>query len=342
MGRRRAGTALVLALAAAALLPGRAAAHAGFTAPAATSFLARLGSVPAGLDARIVDGDQRLWLRASPQLTAYVLGFEGEAYLRFSPAGVAVNVHSPAYYLNRPRPLKPPAGLDPGTPPLWKQLSSGHTYSWHEDRLHALAAAARTPGSAYVGRWTVPVLAGGTMTSISGTLWHADAPSLVWFWPVAVLLACLAALLRLRDPRLDAAAMSVLAAFTLGAATLGRLGRELVGRPTVSTGQLLLVALTCAVAAGLAVLYLRREWRVVAAAAIAVLGVYQGLALVGTLLHGFVLSVLPAWLERAATTTALAAGTGLFVIVVAGATHHDGAARAAAARRRGARPQPQR
>jgi hypothetical protein len=342
VGRRRAGAALVLALAAAALLPGRASAHAGFTAPAATSFLARLGSVPAGLDARIVDGDQRLWLRASPRLTAYVLGFEGEAYLRFSPAGVAVNVHSPAYYLNRPRPLKTPAGLTPGTPPLWKQVTSGHTYSWHEDRLHALAAAARAPGSSYVGRWTVPVLAGGTMTSISGTLWHADDPSLVWFWPVAVLLACLAALLRLRDPRLDAAAMNVLAAVTFGAATLGRLGRELVGRPTVSTGQLLLVALTCAVAAGLAVLYLRREWRVVAAAAIAVLGVYQGLALVGTLLHGFVLSVLPAWLERAATTTSLAAGAALFVIVIAGATQHGGAARTAAARRGRASPQPQR
>ena len=342
MARRRAGAALVLALAAAALLPGRASAHAGLTPPAATSFRAKLSSVPAGIDARIVDGDQRLWVRASPGLTAYVLGLEGEPYLRFSPAGVAVNVHSPTYYLNRRRPLKPPAGVNPGAPPLWKQLSSGHTYTWHEGRLHALAAAARTPGSAYVGRWSVPVLAGGTMTSISGTLWHADDPSLVWFWPVAVLLACLAALLRLRDPRLDAAAMNVLAAVTLVAATLGRLGRELVGRPTVSTWQLLLVALTCAVAAGLGLLYLRREWRALAAAAIAVLGIYQGLALVGTLLHGFVLSVLPAWLERAAATTSLAAGAGLLVIVVAGAAQPDGAIRTAAARRGRADPQPQR
>ena len=324
------------------MLPGRASAHAGVTAPAATSFLARLGSVPAGLVARIVDGDQRLWLRASPRVTAYVLGFEGEAYLRFSPAGVAVNVHSPAYYLNRPRPQTPPAGLTPGTPPLWKRISSGHTYEWHEDRLHALAATARTPGSAYVGRWTVPVLVGGTMTSVSGTLWHADDPSLVWFWPIAVLLGCLAALLRLRDPRLDAVAAAVLAAVTLAAATIGRLGRELVGRPTVSTGQLLLVALTCGVTAGLAALYLRREWRALAGAAIAVLGIYEGLALVGTLLHGFVLSVLPAWLERAAATTSLAAGVGLFVIVVAGATLPAGEARSGAVRRGRAEPRPQR
>jgi hypothetical protein len=316
----RAAGVLALVFAAAALLPGRASAHAGVTAPAATSFLARLGSVPAGLDARIVDGDQRLWLRASPRLTAYVLGFEGEAYLRFSPEGVAVNVHSPAYYLNRLRPLTPPAGLTPGTRPVWKQVSTGHTYEWHEDRLHALAAAARAPGAAYVGRWTVPVLVGGTMTRISGTLWHADDPSLVWFWPIAVLLGCLAALLRLREPRLEAATGAVLAGVTLVAATIGRLGRELYGRPTVSAGQMLLVAVTCAVAVGLVVLYLRREWRALACAVIAVLGIVQGLALVGTLLHGFVLSVLPAWLERAAAATSLAAGAGLLVIVVAGAT----------------------
>ncbi len=337
MLRRSAGLAAA-ALVAAAALPAGASAHAGATAPAATSFLARVSSVPRGLEARVVDGDQRLWLRASPDVTAYVLGFAGEPYLRFSPGGVAVNTHSPAYFLNRARPRTPPAGLGPATPPLWKTVSRGHTYEWHEDRLHALAAVARSPGSSFVGRWTIPVLAGGTMTRISGTLWHANDPSLLWFWPVVVLLACLAALLRLRDPRLDTIAAAALAAVALGAATLGRLGRELVGRPTVSGWQLVLVALTCAVAAALALLYLRREWRAVAGGVIAVLAIYQGAALAGTLLHGFVLSVLPAWLERAAATTSLAAGAGLLVIVLAG----GGEARREAARPAAAPPQPQR
>ena len=338
----RAAVVLALLAAAAGVLPGRASAHAGLTAPAATSFVARIGSVPAGLEARVVDGDQRLWLRASPRLTAYVLGFEGEAYLRFSPAGVAVNVHSPAYYLNRTRPLKPPATLGPGTVPLWKPVSRGHTYSWHEDRLHSLAAAARTPGSSYVGRWTIPVLTGGGMTSITGGLWHADPPSRIWFWPIVVVLACLAAVLRLRDRRRDAVAAAVLAAAALGAATLGRLGRELYGRPTVSTGQLALVALTCAVAAALALLYLRPTWRALAGTVIAALGIYQGLALVGTLLHGFVLSVLPAWLERAAAVTSLAAGIGLLVVVIAGVAFPSGEARDEEGPPARARPQPQR
>jgi len=338
----RAAAVLASIAAVAGVLPGRASAHAGLTAPAATSFVARIGSVPAGLEARVVDGDQRLWLRAAPGLTAYVLGFEGEAYLRFSPAGVAVNVHSPAYYLNRPRPLAVPRGLGPATVPLWKQVSHGHVYEWHEDRLHSLAAAARTPGSSYVGRWTIPVLADGRMTSITGGLWHADAPSRVWFWPVLVVLGCLAAVLRLRDPRLDAIAAAALAAAGLGAATLGRLGRELYGRPTVSTGQLLLVALTCAVAAALALLYLRPVWRAPAGAVIAALAIYQGLALGGTLLHGFVLSVLPPWLERAAAATSLAAGVGLLVVVIAGSAFRGGEAQDEGATPARARPQPQR
>jgi hypothetical protein len=339
---RRASGLLLLALAGAVVLPARASAHAGVTAPAATSYLARISSAPAGVEAKVIDGDQRLWLRVPAGRTLVVLGLRGAPYLRFSAHGIEVNTRSPTYFLNRVRPLTVPAGVGPRTPPAWKRLTSAHSTSWHEDRLHALAATARAPGSAYVGRWTVPVLAGGSITGISGTLWHADDPSLVWFWPVVVVLGCLGALLRVRDPRLEAASMNVLAAVTLGAATLGRLGRELVGRPTVSTWQLLLVALTCAVAAGLAVLYLKREWRALAAAAIAALGVYQGLALVGTLLHGFVLSVLPAWLERAAAITSLAAGAGLFVIVVAGATQPDGAVRAATAARGRADPRPQR
>ena len=56
----RASLALAVALTAAGLLPSRASAHAGLIAPAATSYLARISAEPAGVDAKIVDGDQRL------------------------------------------------------------------------------------------------------------------------------------------------------------------------------------------------------------------------------------------------------------------------------------------
>jgi hypothetical protein len=251
---RRASALLLIGLGAAGLLPARASAHAGLTAPAATSFLARISSVPRGVEARVVDGDQRLWLRVEPPHAAVVLGLRGEPYLRFDARGVAVNTRSPTYFLNRPLPRVVPAGLGPNTPPAWKLVAVAHSTSWHEDRLHAAALAAHSSTTRYLGRWVVPLVVDGKRTWVDGNLWQAPRPSLLWFWPLVLLLACVPALLRLRDAGLEAAAAGTLAALALAAATLGRLGRELYGRPTVSAGQLVLAGSTCLVAAGLGLL----------------------------------------------------------------------------------------
>jgi hypothetical protein len=301
-------------------MPGRAAAHVGVTAPAATSYLARISSVPRGIEAKVVDGDQRLWLRVSPSLDVVVVGLRGEPYLRFSADGIEVNTRSVTYYLNRARAASLPPGLGSGTPPAWKRVTTAHSTSWHEDRLHALALAAHAAGTRYLGRWSVPLLVDGRRASIIGGLWQARRPSLLWFWPLALLGACLPALLRLRDagPRFERVTVAVLAGLALAAATLGRLGRELFGRPSVSSGQLALVALTCVVASGLALLWLRGEWRAVAGTLIGVLSLYQGLALFGALRNAYVLAAIPAWAERAAASVSLAAGIGLLVVTLVG------------------------
>jgi hypothetical protein len=268
-----------------------------------------------GLEAKVIDGDQRLWLRARPNVTAVVLGFQGEPYLRFTAGGIAANTRSPTYYLNRSRPLVPPH-VSANAAPIWRLVSHARSYSWHEDRLHALAATALAPGSSYAGGWAVPLLVNGKRTQIRGGLWHADHPSLIWFWPIVTLLASLPALIRLRRPRLDAAVMSALALATLSASTTARLGRELYGRPTVSRWQLAVVAATCLFAVVVAWMYVRPEWRWIGAMLIAVTGMYQGVVLVGTLLNGFVLAVLPPVLERITTITALAGGAGLFALLL--------------------------
>lgn len=262
-----------------------------------------------------MDGDLRLWVRPAAGVTATVLGFVGEPYLRFSSAGIAVNTHSPAYFLNRQLPLVVPRGLGPRTPPRWRRIAAGPAYSWHEDRLHSLAAAARAPGSAYVGRWTIPLVLDGKRTAISGGLWHVPNPPLVWFWPIVVVLACLPALTRLRRGRLDAAVVGGLAAITLASATAARLGRELYGRPTVSGWQLVGVVLTCVLAVALAWLALRGRWREIVLGAIGLAGIYEGFALLAMLEHGFVLAALPAALERSLTVAALAGGAGLLLVL---------------------------
>jgi hypothetical protein len=313
---RRASLALVVALAAAGLFAGRASAHAGLTAPAATSYLARISAVPRGLEAKVVDGDQRLWLRVSPGVVAVVLGLRGEPYLRFSSREVAVNARSATYYLNRARPGVVPPALIRSTPPVWKRIASGRSTSWHEDRLHALALAAHPSGNSFLGRWGVPVVVDGRRTAITGGLWHAARPSLLWFWPLLLVLACVPALLRLRDARLDAHAATGLAALALAAATAARLGRELYGRPTVSTWQLVLAGGSCVVAVALFVLVLRRNWRSAAAGAIGIVAVYQGLALLAVLRNGYVLAAIPAWAERTSTVLSLASGAALLVVVI--------------------------
>jgi hypothetical protein len=317
---RRASVALALALVTAGLLPGRASAHVGVTAPAATSYVARITSLPPQIEAKVVDGDQRLWLRVSASLDVVVVGLRGEPYLRFSADGIDVNTRSVTFYLNRARAASLPSGLGSGTPPVWKRVTSAHSTSWHEDRLHALALAAHAPGARYLGRWSVPLLVDGRRESIVGGLWWAPRPSLLWFWPLVLLGACLPALLRLGDAgrRFEQMAGSLLAGLALAGATLGRLGRELFGRPSVSTGQLALVALTCVVAGGLALLWSRGEWRPVAGTLIGVVSLYQGLALVGTLRNAYVLAAIPAWAERTAASVSLAAGIGLLVVTVAG------------------------
>jgi hypothetical protein len=181
---RNATLALAGALLAAVLLPSSASAHVGRVAPAATNYLARISSVPPGLEARIVDGDQALWLRAKPSLTVVVTGLRGEPYLRFSSAGVAVNTRSATWFLNRRRPLVVPRGLSSDTPPQWKTLSSRHWWTWHEDRLHTAVLAAHPSGNAYLGRWVVPLVIDGHGTAIRGGLWQSAPASLLWFWPL--------------------------------------------------------------------------------------------------------------------------------------------------------------
>jgi hypothetical protein len=322
---RRAALALAAGVLAAAALPSTASAHVGRVAPAATDYLARISNPPPGLEARIVDGDQALWMRASPALTVVVLGLRGEPYLRFTSAGVAVNTNSATWYLNRVHPLVVPRGLTRSTPPRWHVLTTRHWWTWHDGRLHAAILAAHPSGNAYVGRWVVPLVIDGRTTAIRGGLWQSAPASLLWFWPILLAVACLPALLRLREARLEAPVGAGLALVALVSSTVARLGRELYGRPTVSSWQLVLVASTGLIAIALAVLYSRRDWRTIGGLVIGVAAAYQGLALVSTLRDGWVLAAIPGWLERTTTAVSLASGVALVVVALtAGISDREG------------------
>ena len=286
----------------------------GPVAPIASSFQARVTLRPAGLEAKVIDGDQRMWLRVATSESVVILDYRGAPYLRFSRSGVAVNHNSAMYYLNQTPAEVPPSNLEPARTPRWSSVSGGHEYSWHDGRLHALATVALAPGQAYVGRWSIPVRIDGHLAAILGGLWHAEDPSIVWFWPIVVVLVCTLAAWRVRRPELDQRVARVLAIAALIASAVAAGARELHGRPTVSV----LGVITFAIIIALVGLGLRRvlfqQPGYFSYFAISFLALWEGAQLIPTLLNGFVLAAVPAFIARAATVLCLGSGVGLLLV----------------------------
>ena len=309
--------ALALAgiVAALAAYPSAAQAH-GPIAPAASSYFAKVLQLPDDLEAKVVDGDLRMWLQVPRSKTVVILDYRGSPYLRFSPAGVEVNHNSSMYYLNEtPVAQAPPANVSPTARPSWHRVTGGRAYEWHDGRLHALAAVASAPGVSFVGRWRIPLRVDGQLDSISGGLWHADDPTIVWFWGIVVLVACVLAAWRVRRPALDQLVARVLAVAALVAVTIAALGLQLHGRPTISILQFVELALILAfVGWGFSRALFRRPGYFTCFL-IGVAALWAGGEMITTLLYGFVLISLPAFLARVAAIVCLGTGVGLLLLV---------------------------
>jgi hypothetical protein len=306
-----------------ATLPAVASAH-GPVAPIASSYLARVGSTAPGTQAQVIDGDQRMWLRAPPDVSLVVIDYRGAPYLRFDARGVAVNTNSAMYYLNQtPVAEPPPPGLTRGTLPHWLPVTGGHVYSWHDGRLHALATVALAPGSAYVGSWRIPLIADGRPSAIAGGLFHADHPPLAWFWPIVVVLACLPAVWRLRRPELDRIVARILEAGALVAITAAAVGLELHGRPGVSAFGLVKLAIVLVFVAVCLGRMLTGRSGYFSYFVIGCVALWAGVELIPTLLDGFVLAALPAFLARIAAVVCLATGASLLLLFARLAQRRD-------------------
>ncbi len=273
----------------------------------------------------IVDGYVRIWLRVPASETLVVLDYRGAPYLRFTRAGVQVNRNSEMYYLNQtPSAWAVPSGISRTTPPHWLAASAGHDFEWHDGRLQALASVAVAAGRSFVGRWTIPVELDGRPTAISGGLWHAGNPSIVWFWPLAVLFLCFWAACRVRRPALDRRLLRALGVATLVALSVACLARELHGRPGVTIFQRVELALVLAFAAWQLqrVLAGRAHW--FSFVLIALVALWQGVDLVPTLLNGYVLVEFPPAVVRVATVICLGCGPCLWALAFLVADRGEG------------------
>jgi hypothetical protein len=132
-----------------------------------------------GLDARVLNFDDRIEFVYGGDDDLIVEGYRGEPYLRFRPDGrVELNRRSPAGYLNEDRfaQVEVPASADRRAEPDWRVIAENGRYDWHDHRIHWMSEGTlpsriedeskRTK----VFDWRLPIAAGGRAATVSGTL----------------------------------------------------------------------------------------------------------------------------------------------------------------------------
>jgi hypothetical protein len=244
--------------------------------------------------------------------TVTVLDFRDAPWVRFSPSGVEINRNSQEYYLSQvPVPAVPPRGLTRNTPPHWVKVSSGHTYEWREGRLHALATITLAPGQSYIGQWRIPLTYNGRAALITGAIFHRGPPSVIWFWPVLVLIVCALAGWRVRSAELDQRLSRATALLLLVLVAVGMGGKYLHGSPGVSAGSVALLVITLAILGAVAARLLRGRSGGPLLIFTAVLALWGGLTLLPVLTHGYALVALPLFLVRVIATTLLGGALSL-------------------------------
>jgi len=121
------------------------------------------------------------WTRAA----VTVLGYAGEPYLLFTPAGVDENVNSLTAALNNVqeiRTLPSPSAVEPGRA-VWRHVSTAPTFTWHDHRIHWMTqqrppVVAGDPHHPHrVFDWAMQLTVDGRLTTVRGSLIWVGEPS---------------------------------------------------------------------------------------------------------------------------------------------------------------------
>jgi hypothetical protein len=140
-----------------------------------------------GLEAHVLNHDDRIELVYDGSRPLVVAGYRNEPYLRFSPGGrVEVNRHSPAAYLNEDRfaQVELPPQADHRSPPSWEPVAENGRYDWHDHRIHWMSEEAMPPQiedeaeETKIFDWDIPMTAAGRPLEVRGTLtWLGEEES---------------------------------------------------------------------------------------------------------------------------------------------------------------------
>ena len=253
------------------------------------------------VEVRVYRADLALGVRALGSHRVVVLGYTGEPFLRLGADGV---------YASRGSLTAAGLGLvEPRSGTGWKLVVREPRLIWHDARVRGL------PPGVHHRRWTVPVLVDGSRAELSGGLTRVSRPAL-WPW-LALVIAVAAAtglLLARRSPALLRRAATglgwVSALATICVAAGFGAGTTASGGTWVEAANELVFALV-----GIAFLVFgSADARALAGGAVGLLALAVGLTGVPVLLHGVVLSALPANAARASVALAISAGAAATVV----------------------------
>jgi len=302
-----------MALALAFVAPATAYAHTG--GRIASDFEARIvGLRPraSGVRARVLGGDLKLELAVSGGHEVVVLGLEGEPFLRFGPAGVAANATSPTAWSTGV--VGTSSAVTSASGPVWRRVSGGHTFAWHENRLRpqpSVTGGGATPRR--VAPWSVALVVDGRRTRLEGWEWYASGPAArPWLAALLIPLGGAIAAARYGRRRLHRTLAAALLPVAVCAWLAGWIGILVNGGAST-----LVLAVAAAYAAVTILLVAAAVGAASGNARMAVAGIVGALAAVFTLpevdafTRGFVLSALPATAARAAAVVSFTAGLAL-------------------------------
>jgi hypothetical protein len=132
-----------------------------------------------GLEAHVLNHDDRIELDYDGGRPLVVEGYRDEPYLRFNPDGrVEVNRRSPAAYLNEDRfaQVELPARADHRAPPSWDPVAENGRYDWHDHRIHWMSESTQPPQiedeaeRTKIFDWEIPMASEGRPVAVRGTL----------------------------------------------------------------------------------------------------------------------------------------------------------------------------
>ena len=302
---------LIAAVLAALVAPGIAQAHHTAVPVVALDYRNRVeqaGPGLAGVHASLTDAGRKLRLSVEQGRQAVVIGYLGEPFLRFSPAGVAANERSATAQGLR---LVPSGAIaSEARRAVWRVVTRSHSLSWSDTRVWAPASSL---GSRDTVRWAVPIVVDGRRVRVAGELTRVPRPA-IWPWAVlTLLLVVLAVIAARRKRRLWPLATGLAAA--AGLATVANMSGFALGGLPVSADRWVLFTVEVALTLGAIACLTRVGVRLFAVAALAAFSVLQSLSELGVFRNGVVVSALPATAVRLAAAIGLGAGIGAGLLV---------------------------